>query len=223
MICVSLAESNPKDCIEAMESLTLAEIRIDAMNVDINDMKDIFCRSLPLIATFRPEGSGTMKGRIFDDDTRQKFLIAAIAAGAKYVDIEAGSSTSYREEIIHQARLKGCTVIISHHDFLGTPPMEELLRIVEGCFDEGGRIAKIACMVNSPRDNIRLLRLLDQDDYGQQIVVIGMGTKGRLTRVAAPLLGSPFTYASRGAGKETAEGQLDRDKVEELIGILRDE
>ena len=69
-------------------------------------------------------------------------------------------------------------------------------------------------MVHSSRDNARLLGLLDDS---KKIVVIGMGDKGRITRIAAPLLGSPFTFASLSKGKETAPGQIDKEKLEALL------
>jgi 3-dehydroquinate dehydratase-1 len=64
------------------------------------------------------------------------------------------------------------------------------------------------------RDNARLLGLLD---LGVPLVVVGMGRLGRLTRIAAPLLGSLFTYASLGAGRETADGQLDAASLERIL------
>ena len=50
-----------------------------------------------------------------------------------------------------------------------------------------------------------------------------MGSKGRITRIAAPLLGSPFTFASISKGKETAEGQIEKDTLERIVRLLKDE
>jgi 3-dehydroquinate dehydratase-1 len=50
-----------------------------------------------------------------------------------------------------------------------------------------------------------------------------MGKKGRITRITAPLLGSPFTFASHSKGKETAAGQIEKNILREMIGLLRDE
>jgi len=44
-----------------------------------------------------------------------------------------------------------------------------------------------------------------------------MGRKGRLTRILAPLLGCPFTYASIDGGKETAEGQIDAASLRRIL------
>jgi 3-dehydroquinate dehydratase-1 len=105
-------------------------------------------------------------------------------------------------------------VIVSHHDYERTPERPALEACVSACFEAGADIAKIACMIRSDRESARLLALLDTD---REIVVVGMGERGKLTRILAPLLGSPFTYASLSQGKETADGQIDRKTLRELL------
>jgi len=184
-----------------------AEIRIDRLEKpDETMMKTIFSAHPKLIATCRPDG--------INDEMRKELLLTAINAGAAFVDVEVESADAYKKEIVGMAKEKKCTIIVSSHDHKKTPSEGELKQIVEWCFASGADIAKIACMVNSPREGARLLGLLDD---GRQIVVVGMGELGRITRIAALLLGSPFTFASLGEGKQTAPGQLEK---EELAGIL---
>lgn len=210
MICVSIAERSAGECLKALAGLTFAEIRMDKIQLlAIKDVHDIFSVGMDLIATCRPGA--------FSEDERKRFLIAAIEAGASYVDIEADSDGSFKREVIERAQSRSCRVIVSFHDHEKTPEREELLGIVSLCFDSGGDIAKIACKVNSERDNARLLGLLDS---GRDIIVIGMGEKGRITRIVAPLLGSPFTYAAPVRGRETAGGQLDRETMERYLRML---
>lgn len=210
MICVSIAERSAGECLKALAGLTFAEIRMDRIQLlAIKDVHDIFSAGKELIATCRPCA--------FSEDERKRLLIAAIEAGASYVDIEADSDESFKREVIERAQSRSCRVIVSFHDYEKTPGREELLRIVSLCFESGGDIAKIACKVNSERDSARLLGLLDS---GRDIIVIGMGEKGRITRIVAPLLGSPFTYAAPVRGRETAEGQLDRETMERYLQML---
>jgi len=54
------------------------------------------------------------------------------------------------------------------------------------------------------------------------LVVIGMGQLGKITRIAGPLLGSLFTYASHDKGKETAEGQIDHMLLRKIFKDLKD-
>jgi 3-dehydroquinate dehydratase-1 len=206
LICVSVAEPTVELCLEALKDLGFAEVRIDAMQVTIEDMGRIFSKPLTLIATFMPVSTAMMSDQAIDANIRKTFLIAAIEAGAKYVDIEIESDNACRKEIIEKAKLKDCKVIISFHDFHSTPEKEKLEEIADLCFSEGADVAKIACR-----------------DYHGRTVVIGMGKKGRITRVAAPLLGSPFTFASLSRGKETAEGQIEKDRLERMMRFLTDE
>lgn len=154
LICVSIHELTAEACLYALKNLSFAEVRIDAMNAVIEDMRKIFSQPLTLIATFRPERPAASKGMTSDADTRKQFLVAAIDAGASYVDIEVESGSGYRREIIERARSKGCKVIISFHNYHKTPEADELAGITSRCFSEGADIAKIACKVNSERDSL---------------------------------------------------------------------
>lgn len=213
MICVSIAERTVEGCIKALAGLELAEIRMDAIEVHElggDGIRRIFSQPKMLIATCRPG--------IRDEEQRRGALANAIDCGAAYVDIEVESDDGLKNDIAARARRKGCKVIVSYHDYKKTPPSEELRQIVEWCFQSGADIAKISCMVNSEKDNARLLGLLD---LGRPLIVIGMGEKGRLTRVVAPLLGAAFTYASSASGKETAPGQIDKARLEKIMEDLK--
>lgn len=205
MICVSIAERGYAACMRALRGVQLAEIRLDLCGLGERDTVRLFSAARKrLVATCRP-------GR----PDSGKLLLAAIGAGAAFVDVELGAPSAYRREIIRRAGEKGCTVIISHHDYRKTPGRAELKRIVRRCFAAGAGIAKIACMARSADDSARLLGLARKD-----IIVIGMGPRGRITRVAAPLLGSPFTFASSGRGRETAAGQMTKGELERIYRLL---
>ena len=79
-------------------------------------------------------------------------------------------------------------------------------------------LAKIACLVTRPSDNARLLGLLDS---GRAILVAGMGPLGAVTRLAAPLLGSPFTYASLSEDAAAAPGQVPAELLDRLLREIR--
>jgi len=206
MICVSVMDSDKGRVIEAIEGHELAEVRLEALSPTPEDVREIFSSPAKLIATMRP-------GK-HSDEERLKTLTAAIEAGAAYVDIELGSPTLLREGLAQAARRNGCEIIVSHHDFQSTPDRDELMEIVDRCFEEGADLAKIACVVKERADAARLLGLLEDP---RPIVAIGMGRMGAITRVAAPLLGSPFTYASPEGGPPTAEGQLPEGTLRRIM------
>lgn len=198
MICVCISEKDKTRLIERLAGVELAEVRLEALSPTEGDVKEIFAQPATLIATMRP-GSHS-------DEERLKILAAAIEAGAAYVDIELDAPTIVREGVLAAARKSGCEVIVSHHDFERTPDLESLRKIVDECFAVGADIAKVACLANSRADAARILCLLDGE---KPVIPIGMGKLGRITRVAAPLLGSPIAYASQGEGRGTAEGQIE--------------
>ena len=210
MICVSLAELTLAECLETLKGLPFAEIRLDRMHLSSTEVAAVFSGHKRLIATCRPGEA--------PKEERKGLLLAAIDSGAAYVDVEVDAEASFRDEIKARARKAGCTVIVSFHDHSKTPEREELAARVATCFEAGADIAKIACRAHTDRDNARLLGLLD---HGGKIVVVAMGAKGRIVRVAAPLLGSPFTFASLSEGRETAEGQMDKRTLSRLVEFLR--
>jgi 3-dehydroquinate dehydratase I len=209
MICVSVAEESLAGCLAAVKDITFGEIRVDRTALTAADVGVLFSSHPNLIATCRP---GTLP-----DDLRKTLLLVAIDAGAAFVDVEVDAPDGYREEIEARAGSRGCAVIVSFHDHEGTPDRQALDRVVSECFRKGADIAKIACMAHTGADNARLLGLLDDK---RKIVVIGMGEKGKITRLVAPLLGSPFTFASVASGKETADGQIDHKMLQRALSDL---
>ncbi len=211
MICVSLAEPNVAACLGALEGVGLAEIRLDKMRIGPAGVRKIFSGYPQLVATCRP---GVMPER-----KRRSLLLAAVEAGAAFVDIEIAADPEFRERLARAARARRCRVIISYHNFRRTPSRADLEAVVGRALAAGADIIKIACRVRERRDNARLLGLLD---LGPPLIVVGMGKLGRLTRIVAPFLGSLFSYAARTERRETAAGQLDAASLERIMLELKD-
>ena len=209
MICIALGNLSYDACLHAVNTLNFAEVRLDMLELTHEQVAAVFAANANLIATCRP-------GK-YDDDERQRLLLNAIASGAAYVDIEMDAADSFKQAVIQAARARGTKIIISYHDFEKTPLREELDHVVQWCSEFNPDIIKIACMARSPRDNARLLGLLDTD---KQMLVVGMGEEGKISRVVSPLLGSFCTFASYAADKSTAPGQLFKDDIEELLAKI---
>ncbi|MDH7513996.1 MAG: type I 3-dehydroquinate dehydratase [Clostridiales bacterium] len=214
MICVSVGTTSFAACRRIIKNLDCAEIRLDKARFCLEEVREIFSSHSNLIATFRP-------GAVSEKE-REGILLEAIRSGAKYVDLELESSKFFKQRILREARQRGCQVIMSYHDFRRTPAKEKLRRAMDKCFSQGADIVKIACQVNSRRDVFRILSLYENQNAEQgRIVALGMGEKGKLTRVAALLLGSPLTYASLKEGSETAEGQIDYKSLKKILSLLK--
>jgi len=207
MICVSVTGPGYEKCVDAVSKHAIAEIRIDRAGLNLDEVVRLFDRyGWKLIATCRP-------GNVPEPE-RMELLLSAIEAGAWMVDIELGSPKRTMDRILAGARSAGCRVIVSHHDYKKTPPREKLLEIVDRCFLNGADIAKVACTVVEPRDNGRIIGIIDDV---RPVIAIGMGEMGRITRVASVLSGSPFTYASQRKGDESAPGQFDAREARLLV------
>jgi 3-dehydroquinate dehydratase-1 len=214
MICVSLAEPSFGRTVAALRGLPMAEIRMDLTPLRPDQIAAVFARPLPLVATFRP-------GRASDDE-RAAALEAAIRAGAAYVDIEAEDPPRYRTRLVRAARERGCRVILSVHSERRPPAAGDLARTRDGIFRRGADIAKIVYRAGSAGDCLRLFSLYGTDKR-DQVIALGLGRAGLATRLAAPFLGAPFTYASLRPGRETAEGQLDWRTMDRLFKLAAHE
>ena len=206
MICVSLAEKNPDVCLEILEKVDMAEIRIDLAELSDTDITKVFSVRKKLIATCRP-GKYSLSERVHK-------LKLAIESGATYVDIEYESDDDFRNAMSEFAHAHQCDVILSYHNYEMTPELDELEKIMHKCFELGADIAKIATMVKVNRDNSKILSLYKAPG---RLVAIGMGELGKISRIVAPFLGAEFTYAALTDDSVTAPGQISYDKLNQYI------
>jgi 3-dehydroquinate dehydratase I len=206
MICVSLAEKDPGVCLEILEKVEMAEIRIDLAELSDEHIMKIFSARKKLIATCRP-GKYSQSERIHK-------LRLAIESGATFVDIEYEADDDFRNSMIDYAHVRQCDVIISYHNYEMTPELDELEKIMNKCFEFGADIAKIATMVKVNRDNSKILSLYKAPG---RLVAIGMGEQGKISRIVAPFLGAEFTYASLTDDNATAPGQISYHKLNQYI------
>ena len=209
MLCVSLGKAGFEECLSVVEKYELCELRLDRLKLKDSELKKVFSAGNKIIATYRP-------GKIKDAE-RMKKLKAAIDMGAAYVDIEVEATDEFKEEIVTYADKKKCKIMVSYHNYEKTPLKEELKHIVEWCKGSSPDVIKIACYSRSNKDNARLLGLLDSDF---KMVVIGMGTKGTITRVLAPKLGAFCTYVTLSEKNKTAPGQLTKEEMERILDGL---
>lgn len=208
MICISISKSSQLlPCIE--EGAELVELRLDLIGKHPRELFSKIPKGIKVVVTCR-EGK-------YGEQERIDLLNEAIELGADYVDLELESSDEFVSGVISVAQKYDCEIIISHHDYQGTPGIMELRSHFEACYKRGGDIAKIATQIQTQDDVINLLYLYSHP--GRKII-LGMGDAGRITRVAAPLLGSEFTFASPGEGSETAPGQMSSSQLNAIYNIL---
>jgi len=202
-ICLSIGSMRYVDIFPYLKGAALAEIRLDLLNLSDEQVQGLFAAHGNLIATCRCNDSAKM----FQTLTR------ALDSGAAFVDVDCLTESSITDAIVAMAKRLGRKVIISYHNFECTPGKEELQREINSMKSMGADICKVACLANEPGDCSRVMALYE---HFQDLVAFCMGEAGKITRLAAPILGAPFTYASI-AGAPTAPGQLDYLKMEEYL------
>ena len=211
MICIPLGGIEFEECMAMARKEAFVEFRFDLLMLSLDQVREVVKVANSCIATCRP---GKM-----DEADRQEILKTAILSGADYVDIEVESDRAFMNEIILSAKIHDTAIIISYHNFEGTPAQDELEQIVSDCRKAGADVVKVACQVNHIGDLQNLFKLYNRD---LRMVIIGMGEQGVISRIAAPLLGAEFTFAAAGAGQETAPGQISKDKLLSIIRQIQD-
>jgi 3-dehydroquinate dehydratase-1 len=203
----------------AREHADCVEFRMDLAEGDPLDALAAYDGDLPLLVTDRPEwegGEAADEGRIADLVTAVEH--EAVAA----VDIELHEVAGGEGlDVVDAARDAGVAVVVSVHDFDGTPPRSELRRLIDRA-SEHGDVAKLAVTAESPDDTLALLAVTRaHDSAGRTVATMAMGEAGRHTRVVAPLYGSRIGYAPVDPSRATAPGQYDLATLSRLVEELR--
>ncbi|MDA1139519.1 MAG: shikimate dehydrogenase [Planctomycetota bacterium] len=207
-ICTSISASTNEECLAQMQRAAphsdLFEIRLDGISKpDVSALIDSAPK--PVICTNRPvREMGKFKG---EESERIALLEEAEACGAEYIDIELDAAAKFK----HAGKAK---LIVSYHNFEETP--SDLQSIYSACFHAGADIAKLAVFAHSITDNVTMFRLLAEAE--KPTIGLCMGEHGQISRILAPKFGSYLTFASVGAGKESAPGQIEATT---LINLYR--
>ena len=219
-ICVVITAKNTAEALERLTEVAsqgpdLIEVRFDYMESPgdpgiIRDSTD-----LPLIATNRRRDQGGHSR--MKEPERVAAILDAVEAGFDYADLEL--NTPGLDNLGSRVKSLGGSLVISHHDFKGTPSAEELRETMSRMVERGADVCKIIGTAQSPGDNLTYLGLFGSPREGG-LVCFGMGRDGILSRVLSPLVGGEFTYASSHAGGESAPGQLTLAEMREIYTLM---
>ena len=222
MICIPIAAATTDAAILRMEHAALladlVELRID--RIPGVDMKRLLtARRTPVIVTNRSRQEGG--GFTGTEEERVERLKEAVCLGADYVDIETATDPALKSGLREAMVGTSAKLIVSWHDFSGTPPSESLKVKLEECMADGPAIAKIVTYADDASDCLRVLELIPfARQMGQAIIAFCMGRLGKISRITAPLLGSVIAYASLEAEEASAPGQLTIHQIKEIYRIM---
>jgi len=172
----------------------------------------------PVIATNRLPSEGGRWGG--SEAERRRLLAEALALGVSCLDVELATDAAWRREIY--ARRGETRIILSWHDFAGTPEPPRLQDRLEEMLGQEADILKLVTLARQPEDNLRVLSLIPQvRAQGREIIAFCMGPLGKWSRIASPLLGGFLTFAPFSRKGASAPGQLTVNEVKRLWRILK--
>ena len=206
---------NSAELDSAARAFDLVEARVDlfaqqSLDGCAHDCARLEATGTPVILTIRSAAQGGRFGGT--DAARLSAFSAAIAGGhASWVDVE-NDATIIGELAEAIAARGGAQLIVSHHDFASTPPLDALLGIVDRCHAISGAIAKIATAVRREEDRQTLLELLARRP--DRTCVIGMGASADL-RIELAARGSLLAYGY--LERATAPGQMSATETHERL------
>jgi len=208
-----------RECGAARRHADLLEYRLDLAAAGLDALDSEY--ELPVLVTNRVEEEG---GHAQAGPTRLDALSRAIEKPAvEAVDIELVTLRSGRgQHVVDRAREHGVTVVVSTHDFTGTPDRQQLRALLDAASARGD-VAKLAVTAEDVTDVLDLLSVTaEATRAGQTVATMAMGEAGRHSRVVAPLYGSRIGYAPLDRERATAPGQYDLETFRTLYESLRE-
>lgn len=207
MICVSIQNKDYQEILDILETVEMAEIRLDRCALEEEEIERLFQDSdVPLIATCR----------LSEESQAPQLLELAIRSGAKYADLEMEAPAAIGRRIREACREYGTVLIRSFHDFSGTPPLEVLQSLVERARSFGGEVVKIVTTAHTEADNATV-QALYKDTAPGTLVAFCMEEAGRPSRLDALRYGAPFTYACLSEEEATAPGQWTAEAMRKAV------
>ena len=146
---------------------------------------------------------------------KRRQLLLSFLPPAAWVDIEIRSASTMAA-VFQGARENGVHIIISFHDFRGTPGASRLDDLAHQAAALGADLFKVATRTETPAQLARLLDFFERSRRGQNIVVMGIGKFGRKSRLELARRGCALNYAPVGAPQ--IAGQLS---ISELRRVFR--
>jgi len=216
VIAERTADAALKALRQTLKNSRTAELRMDwlSSNAEIDRLimrLQVDRKKACVIATMRRRAAGgKYAGDVHD---QMLWLRFAAECGCAWCDVEVESAERLDQYGLDELRQVGAQVMISFHDFRGTPrDLQAVVRRLERC---GGDAIKIAAHARTIGDSVRVLSTAQGK---RDVVAVPMGEVGLPARILALRAGSALAYAA--ADQATAPGQLSAG---EMRGMYRAE
>jgi len=191
----------------------LVELRLDYLDTfNAEKLRDVISgiESRCILTLRSSKEGGRFRG---GEAKRVQLLYHLIDLKPAYIDIELEAVK--KEKKLAEVHAE-TTLIVSKHSFTNTPNQSTLSRWVEEALSFGG-VGKVVTTAKSFEDNLRVMEVLKQAPKSR-LIAFCMGELGLISRVLAPLLGSPIVYTC--LKEATAPGQIELSEALRLYRVL---
>lgn len=177
--------------------------------------------STPIIFTRRSHKEGGQPVPLDEAGVIDLYGTVAATGLVDFLDFEMEHDGAQVRRVRELASTHGTRVILSYHNFLGTPPLESLLERFEEAERQTADVAKVAVMPRDRDDVLTLLRATALADakLGIPLISMAMGELGAVTRMVGGLFGSALSFAI-GEGS-SAPGQFPIADLKAVFDVLR--
>lgn len=221
-VCAAVIGSDANEMVETAESLvrdnSFLEFRLDYLSKPglalprIKRFFDMHPGTVVIATCRRAASGGKFRGSIA---SQLDVLSKAAAAGFQLVDVELQTALKCKPAQIEKLRSRAA-LILSFHDFRGTKKLEETL---EKMLAYPADYYKVVSTATTLSDNVAMIKFLGREGDRHSLVGMCMGEQGIISRVLGVRAGSVFTFASAGAGQETAPGQVSAQELRSVYRI----
>lgn len=196
-------------------TLDFLEVRVDSFIKRENELLEKLPKlKLPLIITVRHPLEGGVHRQL--SMPKRRDLYKQFLSHATAIDIELRSAESLKE-IIGLARIAKVKVILSYHDFRGTPGILRLSDIAVRARKYKGDMLKVACVAKTALD-VNTLLAFQAGLRNLPLSVMGMGAYGKISRLLFAKAGSVLNYGF--LGEAQVSGQWPAALLKERIAEL---
>lgn len=205
------------DLYEAFQEAITSQERFEAVEYGLSYVLEQ--SPVPVLATVRTIDEGGVASISAEEYAT---LVARLAESADAVDVQVDKPLEEDRVrwLIRYAQSVGAVVVASHHDFVQTPPEEEIFGRLYAMKVLGADIVKVAYRTDGPADALAVMnaQMRARTVLRKPVIAIGMGGAGALTRIGGNAIGSAATFAA--VSGASAPGQLNAHAVREALDLL---
>lgn len=233
-ICVPIVETTEEAILEVAaqckaSQADLVEWRCDHYeNIGDRDRTERLLEELrtvledmPLLFTYRTKAEGGAANTEISQEEYAAINLHAVGTGLiDLVDMEIRAGKNLAEKLQRVAGETGCKILMSSHDFDGTPSVEEMKRRYETMEAWGADILKLAVMPHDLEDVLSLLNVCREVSQASThpVVAISMGSMGLESRILGEAFGSAMTFGC--LDKTSAPGQMAVDALAQVLQAI---